>query len=86
MHWLTLLLSVALLGAVAYRAQQKKTSKAKVIEFPGPYQLPFIGRIHDLPIQYMVSLIFKQSRVKSYMPRVCYLVILLTSSTVVEVL
>ena len=55
MHWVTFLASIAVLGAVIYRAQQKKASKAKVLEFPGPTQLPFIGRIHDLPIQYMVS-------------------------------
>jgi hypothetical protein len=59
MHWVTLLLSIAVLGAVAYRAQQKTSSKARIYEFPGPYQVPYIGRIHDLPIQYMVSILFK---------------------------
>lgn len=49
------LFGIAALGYIAGRKPKSYTNleDAKPRQFPGPYLLPYIGRIHDLPIQYM---------------------------------
>lgn len=38
----------------AYEARRlAKSKRVKGLSFPGPRQFPFIGRVHDLPVQYM---------------------------------
>jgi hypothetical protein len=48
-------LSVLVFGILTVRLSRKKEKNGKVQrkDFPGPLLLPWIGRIHDLPIQYM---------------------------------
>lgn len=61
MHPLTsFVLVFSIIGFVAtWLFKVRQRSKYEAPGFPGPYQLPWIGRIHDLPIQYM-WLKFKQ--------------------------
>lgn len=42
---------VALVGTWLLRSRQRKPTEE--LKFPGPYQVPFVGRVHDLPIKYM---------------------------------
>ena len=58
MQYFTFVAAAALLaGWVAISLlKQYKSAKDNSLQsprFPGPRLLPFIGRIHDLPIQYM---------------------------------
>jgi hypothetical protein len=55
MHLATFVVSVIVTIALTYLslAQPKKANKVVSKQFPGPYQLPYIGRLHDLPIQDM---------------------------------
>lgn len=55
MHPLTLVAAaVVLLAFFAISVINKRSaSKARDDELPGPTLIPFIGRVHDLPIQYM---------------------------------
>lgn len=51
-------LAVAVIALVGFALLQllnrrKKKNSEIVDKLPGPYQLPLIGRIHDLPIDYM---------------------------------
>lgn len=51
-------LSILGIFVCGYFAIRQATQKSKGVDverkdFPGPYLLPWIGRIHDLPIQYM---------------------------------
>jgi Cytochrome P450 len=58
MHYITYLAAAVFFAGVgafslyeAYRVINKKGTEGPAL--PGPKLLPFIGRIHDLPIQYM---------------------------------
>jgi hypothetical protein len=55
MHIITLLVSVFILLAFVLLSLFNKRTTAKVRddEFPGPKLIPWVGRVHDLPIQYM---------------------------------
>lgn len=58
MQFFTYVAAVALLASwLAFTMFQRlENAKKKAVEhprFPGPRLIPFIGRIHDLPIQYM---------------------------------
>lgn len=48
---------IALLGfallTIYHAIQNQKSWKNKATEPPGPALVPFIGRVHDLPIEYM---------------------------------
>lgn len=58
MHLITYLAAATFFAGVvlfsAYEARRLAKSKRLERSFPpGPKQLPFIGRVHDLPVQYM---------------------------------
>lgn len=55
MHPLTLLAAAVVLLAFFLISvlNKRSTNKARDDELPGPTLIPFIGRVHDLPIQYM---------------------------------
>lgn len=55
MHPLTLLAAAVVLLAffIISVLNKRSTNKARDDELPGPTLIPFIGRVHDLPIQYM---------------------------------
>jgi Cytochrome P450 len=58
MHIITYVAAAAVFaGFILFSAYEaRRLSKSKHIEglsLPGPKQLPFIGRVHDLPVQYM---------------------------------
>lgn len=38
-----------------YLTKRSEPKKGGSRQLPGPYQFPYIGRIHDLPVKYMVS-------------------------------
>ena len=48
-----LLLVLAVIGFIAFKAYQSYKSQNSPLLPPGPVKLPFIGRIHDLPIEFM---------------------------------
>jgi Cytochrome P450 len=58
MHWITYVGAVAcIIGWIVYslyqadRLDKKNRAEGKVL--PGPKNYPFVGRVHDLPVQYM---------------------------------
>lgn len=58
MHFITYIAAATLLVGWALFSffEARRVSKRKQREgssLPGPGQLPFIGRVHDLPVQYM---------------------------------
>lgn len=58
MHFVTYIVAATfLVGWAAFSFYEaRRVAKRKQTEetlFPGPRQIPFVGRVHDLPIQYM---------------------------------
>jgi hypothetical protein len=55
MHLITSILTVIFSFTLGYISltQSKKSKNGSASEFPGPALVPYIGRIHDLPINYM---------------------------------
>ncbi|CAG8981486.1 hypothetical protein HYALB_00003057 [Hymenoscyphus albidus] len=49
-------------AVISYLSQRSKIGKSSFRQFPGPYQLPYIGRIHDLPVKYMWLKFFEWGR------------------------
>lgn len=57
MHPFTYLVVAVGLGtfilSIINARRQRKEDKVERAEFPGPALIPWVGRVHDLPIQYM---------------------------------
>jgi len=56
MHTVTLaLVALVIIGfpILTYLNARKQNKHPEITKLPGPKQYPYIGRIHDLPIQYM---------------------------------
>lgn len=58
MHWITYFAAAtSLTGWIVYSVyESRRVAKTKSLggrSLPGPKNFPFIGRVHDLPVQYM---------------------------------